>query len=447
MKRLCWQPFCVFLIAVFIVASGATLVSAAGFAVTEKSVKGLGSAFAGGAASAEDASTVYFNPAGMTRLTGSQLDVGVSAISFSFEPTDKGSTTVIGQGLTGGNGGDGGMTKIIPISFFSQEISDNLRVGIGITAPFGLGSEYDPDWVGRYHTIKSDILTIDINPSIAYRIDSKLSIGIGVSFQYMDAELGNAIDYGTIGFATFGPAAGFIPQGMDGTVKLTADDWAYGFNLGILFEMSENTRFGLAYRSKMAYELEGEAAFETPAAVAAVAGALGLVNTEGSADIDMPGSLSVSAYHHFNAKWAVMADITWMNWDVLDELRVKFANGAADSVTTFAWEDSWRLSAGLSYAHNDQWTFRGGVSFDPTPVPDALHRTPRVPDTDRFWLSLGSSYQLSEQIGVDFGYTYIAGKDTTIDKTATGEDQLRGALKLDIEGDSHIVGVQLSWNF
>jgi long-chain fatty acid transport protein len=149
MKRLGWQSICIFLIAVFVIASGATLVSAAGFAVTEKSVKGLGSAFSGGAAVADDATTVYYNPAGMTRLTGRQLDVGVSAIAFSFEPTDRGSKTVLGQDITGGNGGDGGMTKIIPATFFTQEISENLRVGLGITAPFGLGTEYEANWVGR----------------------------------------------------------------------------------------------------------------------------------------------------------------------------------------------------------------------------------------------------------------------------------------------------------
>jgi len=194
MKRLCWQPLVAILAAVFVVVCGAALVSAAGFAVTERSVKGLGGAFAGGAA-AEDASTIYYNPAGMTRLTGSQLDLGASVIAYSFQLTDNGSTTVTGQTLSGGNGGDGGTTKAIPLLFFSQDISDDLKIGIGVTVPFGLGTEYDADWVGRYHTIKSDILTLDINPSVAYRIHNMLSIGVGVSMQYVDAELTNAIDY------------------------------------------------------------------------------------------------------------------------------------------------------------------------------------------------------------------------------------------------------------
>lgn len=446
MKRLSKQSICIFLIAVFVIASGAALVSAAGFAVTEKSVKGLGSAFSGGAASAEDATTVYYNPAGMTRLTGRQAEVGISAIAYTFESTNRGSGTIIGQPLSGSDGGDAGMMKIIPISYYSQDISEKLKFGIGITAPFGMGTEYESGWIGRYHTIKSDILTIDVNPSIAYRIDERLSVGVGISAQYFDAELTNAVDFGTIN-AAMGVGLPLLPQGADGIATLTADDWAFGFNLGVLFEFSENIRFGLAYRSKLAYELEGEANFETPAAAAALAGMMGLVNTPGNADIEMPDTASLSVYHQINADWALMADITWMHWAVLDELRVKFANGAADSVTTFNWEDTWRFAVGAVYTLDDQWTLRGGLASDPTPVPDALHRTPRVPDTDRIWLSLGTSYQLSKQIGVDFGYTYISAEDASINKPAAGEDLVRGALNLDVEGSSHIFGVQLSWNF
>jgi len=455
MKRPYWQPLSVLLIALFLVASGASLVSAAGIAVTEKSVKGLGSAFAGGAAAAEDASTIYFNPAGMTRLTGTQVDVGASVIAYSFEPTNMGSATAIpGVPLSGGDGGDGGMTKVIPLAFYSQSISDKLKVGLGITFPFGLGTEYDANWVGRYHTIKSEVLTVDINPSLAYRIDSIWSVGVGVSAQYVDAELTNAIDYGTAAYASplippsppAAPIAPFIPQQLDGDAKLSADDWGYGFNLGVLCELSEGTRLGLSYRSKISYDLEGQADFTTPAAATAVAISQGLVDTAGSAEIDMPGSLSVSAYHQLDDKWALMADVTWTNWEVLDELRVKLASGALDNVTTFEWEDSVRVAAGVTYAHDDQWTFRGGFAYDPTPVPNAQRRTPRVPDADRYWVSLGSSVRLSEQVGLDFAYTYLTADETSINKTATGEDQLRGALKLDLEGSSHIVAVQLSWS-
>jgi len=445
MKKQYGRSFGVFLLAVFVVASTAGIASAAGFAVSEKSVKGLGSAFAGGAASAEDASTVYYNPAGMVRLPGIQVDAGLSAIAYSFEATDKGSPTAIpGLNLTGGNGGDGGMTKVIPGFFYTQSINESLTAGIGITAPFGLGTEYEAGWVGRYHTIKSDVLTIDINPSIAYRINDQVSIGVGISAQYLDAELSNAIDFGTAAVPLLGPQ---VAQQLDGKATLTADDWAYGFDLGILFEISEATRIGVSYRSKMEYEVEGDAKFEIPAAAAPIAAAAGYADTTGSANIDMPGSLSASLYHEFDNGFALMADLTWMNWSVLEELRVKFGNGADDNVTTFSWDDTWRMAVGAAKAINDQLTIRCGLAYDPTPIPNPNVRTPRVPDSDRTWISLGGSYKLSETMGLDFGYTYIMSGSTTIEKTPTGEDRLRGGLQMDIEGDSHIFGAALSMSF
>ena len=425
-----------------------TTALAAGICITEKSVKGLGNAFAGAAAVAEDASTIYFNPAGLTRLSGSQIQAGAHVIMTSFKFDNEGSTTVLTTPLAGGEGGDGGDTHFVPNFFYSQDISDRLKVGIGIISPFGLGTDYNDNWVGRYHSIKSEILTVDINPTIAYKINSELSIGFGFSAQYMDAELTSDIDFGTIDAALFGGAFGLTPQGDDGYQKLEGDDWGYGFNLGMLFEPSEKTRIGLAYRSRIRYELEGDVKFKTSSdAAAALAAGLSYVNTDVDADVDMPDSVSLSVYHQLNDEWAIMADITWTNWSVLEELRIKFDSGAADSVTTFGWEDTHRYSIGATFTPNSKWTFRTGISFDETPVPNAQRRTPRVPDEDRIWLALGTSYQFNDRLGFDVGYTYIFADEAEIDKTAAGEDIFRGALKGEFEGSSNIISAQINWKF
>ena len=193
-----------------------------GFAITEKSVKGLGNAFAGAAAVAEDASTIYFNPAGMTRLTGHQVQAAANIIIPSFKFDDSGSTTVLGMPLTGGDGGDAGEAAVVPNFFYAHSLSEDLKIGVGVVSPFGLATKYDSDWVGRYHAIKSEILTIDINPSIAYKIHRMLSIGGGLSFQYVDAELTNAIDYGTINAVSMAGLP-LLPQGADGKIKLEAN--------------------------------------------------------------------------------------------------------------------------------------------------------------------------------------------------------------------------------
>jgi long-chain fatty acid transport protein len=291
-------------------------------------------------------------------------------------------------------------------------------------------------------------LSVDINPSLAYRINSHFSVGAGVSAQYIDAELKNAVDYGTIDVAT-GGVFGLVPQGADGRAELEADDWAWGYNLGVLFELNENTRFGLTYRSQVEYDIDdGSAEIQTPAAAQPLANALGLVDTEGSTEIDMPASASLSAYHKLSEKWAIMANVTWTEWSSWDELRVKFDSGALDNVTTHDWDDTFYYAIGATWYYSDQWTFRGGFAYDETPVPNARKRSPRVPDDDRFWVSGGASYEFLERWGLDFAGTYIwTDGDPEINKTATGEDLFRGNLKGDYQAYSYILSLQINYTF
>ena len=442
MKGECWKQLILALAVLSHMPFTADTVLAAGFSITQKSVKGLGNAFAGAAAVAEDASTIYFNPAGLTRLSGSQVQAGVHIFSYSLKFSDDGSTTVGNQPLTGGNGGNAGKRGFIPNFFYAHSISDSLKVGIGIVSPFGTSTEYNSDWVGRYYTIKSELLTIDINPTVAYRINKMWSIGGGVSVQYLDAELTSAIDYGTI-------LSGSSSREADGKLKIKGDgNWGYGFNLGVLFELSEATRFGVAYRSEVSYDVEGEADFKTPKEATPIAVANNLVDTEVKSDIDLPASLAVSGYHQLTDKWAVMADITWTDWSTFEELRIKYDSGAEDSVSTLDLDDNFRYSLGATYSLNPQWTFRGGLAYDESTISSRRKRTPRLPDEDRLWFSLGTSCQFSDRLEFDFGYTYITNVEKAeIDRTATGEDIFRGALKGDYNAHTHIASFQLSYKF
>jgi long-chain fatty acid transport protein len=422
-------------------------VLASGIQITEKGTKGLGNAWAGGAAVAEDASTIYWNPAGLTRLDGNHAELSVHFIRPSFKWDDDGSTITPAAGgapLTGSDGGDAGGPNFVPNFFYSHAFGDKWRAGIGIVSPFGLETDYDDDWKGRYYTTKSTLLSVDINPSVAYRISSQWSVGAGISAQYLDAELKNKIDYGTIS----GGAVG-APQTVDGKAKVEMDDWAWGYNLGVLFELTENTRFGLTYRSKVKYDDDdGDATFNTPAAAQPVADQLGLVDTGTSAKLDMPANASLSAYHKLNEKWAIMASVVWTQWSSLDELRIQFDSGAADNVTTLDWDDSFYYAIGTTWYYSDQWTFRGGVAYDQTPVPDKEKRSPRVPDDDRFWVSTGASYEFLDRWGLDFAGTYIwTDGDPEIKKTATGEDAPRGALNGSYDAYSYLLSLQINYTF
>jgi len=442
---------------------------AAGYAIIEHSATGLGNAFAGAAAVAEDASTIYFNPAGMTYLPGSQMVVAGHIIMPKAEFNDRGS--YLNPDLTGGTAvagslrgddADGGVTKFVPNFYFSYQLDDRLFAGIGINAPFGLATEYDEDWVGRYHALDSDITTVNINPSLAWKVNERLSIGAGISVQYIEATLSNTLDFGTIcmgmasnpalprpPFPTVAQctAAGATPQNADGRVKVEGSDWSWGFNLGAILQLTDNTRLGLAYRSKVSHDLEGRAEFRVPANFQTLlnAGIPLFTDTDAMAAVDLPESASFSFVHDFNPQWTVLADVTWTRWSRFDELVIEFDNpNQADSVQPENWEDSWRYSIGAIYRPNGTWTFRAGLAYDETPIDEDTDRTPRIPGNDRTWIALGVGYRISDTMAVDVGYAHLFVDDTKIDALdhTTGH-QLVGEYDSAVD----IVSAQLTVDF
>lgn len=444
------------IIAAALLAGGSTMdARASGFALIEQGVRGLGNAFAGGAAVAEDATTIFFNPAGLTRLEGNNLEVAVHFISPSAKFNDEGSTLTPlitdAEGNTiplSGGVGDAGYIATVPNIFWSRKMNDKLHVGLGINVPFGLETEYDDDWVGRYHGVKSAITTLNINPTVAYKMTDKWSVGLGLNAQYLDAELSNAIDFGTIN-AVVGAGLPLTPQGDDGFVTMSADDYAYGFNLGLLFEQTDSTRYGLAYRSEMDYTLEGDAEFTTPNAYAdIIAGLAGLVDGPVSTEITLPQSLSLSAYHGLSEKWAMMGDVTWTGWSSIEELRIEFESGADDSVTTLDWDDTYRVAMGFTYDHSDKWDFRFGGAYDESPIPNVERRSVRVPGNDRWWLTLGGTYDISDSVALSGGYAHLFVSHPVIHKTGLeAEEVTRGALNGTYDSSVDILSVQLSWSF
>jgi len=417
---------------------------AAGFQLIEQSVSGMGTAYAGGAAQAQDATTIYFNPAGMTHLEGRQAMAAVHVVVPRAEFRDKGSTHLLGAGLGSSEGGDAGMTGIIPNLYYSGKVSNDIYFGLGINAPFGLGTEYGKDWIGRYHAVKSELLTININPAIAFRAGDRISIGIGINAQYIDAELTNAIDMGAIDVITFGNAFGLTPGADDGFVKLKGDDWSMGYNIGLLFDLGEQTRLGLHYRSGIRHDIKGDADFSGP-----LTGVGGLfADTNVKSKVTLPAMASASVFHAINARWAVMADLSWTNWSRLKELRFDFSNPLQpDGVTTLKWEDSYRYSIGATYRPDRRWTYRSGIAYDESPIPGPRYRTPRIPGEDRTWLAFGIGYKYSDQLSLDFSYAHLFMDDAKIRKTAVGEDALRGALRGNYDLSVDIISAQLNWAF
>lgn len=429
--------------------SYAGIAQGSGFAIVEQSVKGLGNAFAGGAAATEDPSTVFFNPAGLTRLQGRQVLAGVNIIIPVAEFNNTDSTNAIGGTPIGRTESDAGETGLVPNLYYTMAVTEQLRFGLGIFAPFALATKYDGDWIGRYHAIDSEITTVNINPTLAYKLNDQFSIGAGVSIQYIDVTLSQAIDFGTLAFLSGVPGALPSTPALDGFSKVTGDDWGYGFNLGLLYEIDSATRIGLAYRSSISYTLKGDDDLTVPASLTAVFGPSRRLGA--SADATLPETVSISGYRKLDERWAIMADATWTRWSRFDELRIEFADGS-ESVQPEDWRDTWRYSLGVSYVYNQEWTLRAGIAYDRTPVPSVERRTPRIPDNSRRWIAIGASYRSSPSFGFDFGYTHIFLSDAGIDDTELTTGSLAGlpignTLRGEYDSRIDIVSAQVQWTF
>lgn len=431
---------------------------AAGFALIEQSASGLGNAFAGGAAAAEDATTIFYNPAGMTRLQGRQMVVAGHIISPTADFENDGSTDVLGLPLNGPDD-EGGELAVVPNFYYVMDVDPKTKFGIGVTVPFGLETDYDDDWVGRYHALNSEVITLNINPSLAFKMTDRLSLGIGVSLQYFEATLSNAVDFAAIclGLADNPLDCGVAgPQQSDGKAEVSGDDWAMGFNLGLLYEFTERTRLGLAYRSKISHDLDGDADFTVPAATASAATTIAGLGTvpigmlfpdqSATAAIDLPEMWSVSVYHEVNDRLAVMADFTRTQWSRFDELRVSFDSVLTqDSVTDENWDNNNRYSIGATYKLNPRWKLRGGLAYDETPIPDAEHRTARIPGNDRTWVALGVGYTSRGHWTVDVGYAHLFVDDTKIRSRESSPDG--AVLNGTYENSVDIFSAQVSYVF
>ena len=433
---------------------GAGNVYAAGFALIEHSASGMGNAYAGGAAIAGDASTVYFNPAGMTRLTRQQMSAAIHYIDIKFDFADDGSTTAGGEPLTGADS-DGGAVVVVPNVYYVRPLTPALVFGVGVNVPYGLETHYDDDWVGRYHAVKSELVTVNINPGLGWRVDDKLSVGGGISLQYAEATFSSVVDIGA--FCTdlgnvddCDALFDFQPQQDDGFGEQTGDSWGWGFNIGLIYALTDHSRLGLAYRSQVEHELEGEADFTMPGGLAAVLTSDVFTDVDVSASTTLPETVSLSYYHELSPRLAVMADWTWTRWSRFDELRIEYDNpDQPDTVTTQEWNDSSRYSIGVSYVLNRQWLLRGGVALDESPIPDAQHRTPRVPGNDRRWLAFGAGYTVSDDLSFDVGYAHLFIADTKINHEFESETTpaLRHTLRGGYEGAVNIFSAQLNWHF
>ena len=434
-----------------------TLSLASGFALIELNARGQGNAYAGASAYTPDASTVYFNPAGMMLLQDDQMTAAAHVVMPKSSFNDDGSraSDLLGGAPLTGTDDDGGSNAFIPNFYWVTALSEDMKFGLGFNAPFGLATKYDDTWRGRYHGVISDLRTINFNPSLGYRVNDKMSVGGGLNVMLADVDLSSAIDFGAICYASLNPATcdalGSKPQEADGLAELEGDnfdDLGLGFNFGLLYEISSQTGVGVAFRSEVDLKVKGDASFAVPASSSFVFANNAFIDTGIKAEVTTPASLSVSLSHRME-QITYLADITWTGWSSFDELRIKYDNpDQPDSVTTEDWNDTMRYSVGIDYQYTDKLVLRTGIAYDETPVPSPERRTPRLPGNDRTWLSFGASYQYSQQLSFDVGYSHLFVDDPKINNEfESGIPTLEATLTGDYEAAVDIFSAQLNWHY
>lgn len=416
---------------------------AAAFALVEQNASGLGNAYAGKSAIAEDASTSFYNPAGLVlmrnhQVVGAGVNVFINSqakmIAARHALNSQGANPISGKAKDTSN-----IYALIPAFHIAGPLTDKWFYGLSVTSPYGLKTKYSKNSQFRYFADLTEVQVIDVNPNLAYKLDNAWSFGAGLSAQYVKAKLNKQID--NIGLAP--PPGG---AGTDGSAKNTADDISLGYNLGALFQPTKFTRIGAAFRSKVKHTATGDlkVANISPSLVTAA----GLVDQHVKATVTLPETLSISAFQTLSADWDIMGDITYTNWKRFKKLVLQYSGNLADAVVEEKFKNSFRVSAGFNYNYKPNLTLKFGGAFDQTPV-ENKHRNLRIPDNNRIWAALGVKYKFNKNSAVDVGYSHLFVKSSSIREIpiSTAAPFSNAIAVAKVDGSTNLLGVQFTYDF
>ena len=422
--------------------------SASGYGVREWSAAAMGASYAGASATGSDASFLAYNPATLAGVGTYDSSLSLTGLFPSSSATYSTATTSA-LTPTGGLTTPDGIIKnaYVPNLAARARLSPNWAVGLAIYAPWGLSTDYEDGWAGRYYALKSELLTVDAVPMVSYQFSEGFAVAAGVQIQYATGTLSNAVDTGTIG-ALFG-IPGAMPGTQDSLASFEADGWGVGFTLGAMGEIVDGVTVGVSYRSAVTHTLDGTLDFtlDNAGVGAALAGAAGiLVDNDAETVLTTPDRISVGARVRLSEQWTALGEFDWTNWSRFQELRVVSDNPLQpDDVTIAQWEDSLFGSIGLEYQPNQQWTLRAGAGIDASPIPDET-RNPRIPDADRTWVSIGFTVQATKSISISASYAHLFLPDepVALNQLQTG-NELRGNIVGEGEAGANFFSIQLSY--
>ena len=422
--------------AIAVASAFTTQAYAAGFMLTEQSAAGLGRAYAGVGVDGTDLSGVFYNPSTMTLHEGSHFQAGFVSIGLDlpYESAD-------------GSFSDNGRYKEQPIphGFMAKKMTDDIWLGLGMTVPFGMGTEFDEGWGGRYHGVEATILTFDVNPNIAWKINDKFSVGAGASVQYAKAQL-----------VTHMPIPHRTSSGVvfsDVRAKLKADNLAYGWNVGMMWSPTENVRFGLSYRSEIEHNAEGDVT------ISGTNIPTGEMMFPAGATVTAPAWAMLTGAWDINETYSVYGTFRWTDWSSFDTLAIDSARlnallptlsgGALQKVPAIEnnWKDTYLFTVGGDYRYNDKWTFRAGIGYETSPVDQPETRMAVIPDADRWWFAIGTNYKYNDNFEFDVSFAHLRGVH---ERSVYDKDPLTGAVtengRFD-KLDAYLIGAQMQYHF
>jgi len=399
-------------------------VQGAGIWFYEHATPDMGTASAGRAATADNAATAGDNPAGMTRLDRSELMVGVAPLyynaKFDAEAAEFG----------GGDGGNaGGWVPEASLNYV-HSLSPNLKLGIAVASYFGLGLDYGDSWAGRYYVTDAEFITIGVNPSIGYKVNDKLSVGVGLSLVYSSLEQKAAINNPEPGVA-------------DGKLKLEDDDVGYGFNLGVLLEPTDGTRVGITYRSKVDIEYNDVVSLK---GLGTTLGGIFGGGQKVDMDMNLPQAVMLSAYHDVSDRLAIVANLGWQDWSDFgkSDITIRSDSGSTSLTDDREFKDAWHTAIGVRYRPSPVWMVMSGFAYDSSPV-DNEDRTPDMPLDRQLRYAIGAQYEYSNDITISAAYELMDGGNAKINQD---QGPLTGELKGEYDPNQiHFFNVNASWRF
>ena len=425
----------------------ASSANAAGFAIKNEAPTYLGQSYAGVSAASDDIATQFYNGALIAQYNANHISGGSSVLLPAIEAKNFSANSSAGLPVSGRSSrGNAVQNVAIPNLSAVLPLDSRWTAGLALTSPWGLATNYDDDWKGRYYGISTRLSTINSTPTLAYSVTDSLAISAGAQVQYAKGRLTNAVDCGLINAAFGLGLGGYVPgsSANDCHGDLQGSDWGYGYTGGLLYKPDMRTRIGLSYRSEIDHELKGDVKYNNPNPIFA---AVGLRNGDASLHVKTPAVATFGVQHDLTPEWTLGMEAQWTQWGSTEEFRARFTSGQADNVIDADWSDAWFYSLGGSYRPDQgRAIYRFGAGFDQSPVSNRT-REVRVPDSNRYWLSAGAGYELTSNVRLDATYLAMQFDDGRISQNASGNNALRGTLNGEFNSFLNIISLQLSSKF